>query len=70
MNQHVPNLIIAVEVVDVTPPCYEAMVALPYVKHLASKFNKVWIFGELDLKAVVGKPLEAAPRIRDVVRDV
>ena len=53
-----------------TPPCYEAMVALPHVKHLTSKYGKVGIYGELCLKAVIGRPLEAAPRIRDVVGDV
>ena len=56
MNRHVPNLIIVVEVVDMTPPCRDAMVALPHVKHLADEFGKVEIFGELGLKAVVGKP--------------
>ena len=41
MNRHVPNLVIVVEVVDVTPPCREAMVALLHIKHLASKYGKV-----------------------------
>ena len=53
-----------------TPPCRNAMISLPHVKHLASKFGKVGIFGELGLKAVVGGLLEAAPRIKDVARDV
>ena len=70
MNRHVPNLVIVVEVVDVTPPCRDAMVALPHVKHLASKYSKIGIFGELGLKAVVGGPPKAAPRIKDVARDV
>ena len=70
MNQHVPNLIIAMEVVDMMPPCRDAMVALPHVKHLASKYGKVRIFGKLSLKAIVGGPPEAALRIKDVTRVV
>ena len=56
VNQHVPNLIISMEVVDVMPPCHESMVALPQVKHLASEYGKVGIFGVLGLKAVVSGP--------------
>ena len=70
VNRHVANLIIVVEVVDVMPPCYEAMVALPHVKHLVGKYGKVGIYGELSLKAVVGRLLEAAPQIRNVAGDV
>ena len=70
MNRHVPNLVIIVEVVDVTPPCYEAMVALPHIKHLAGEYGKVRISGELGLKAVDGGLLEATPGIKDVAGDV
>ena len=69
MNRNVPNLVIVVEVVDMTPPCRNVMVSLPYVKHLAGKFGKVGIFGELSLKAVVGGLPEAALGIKDVARD-
>ena len=65
-----PNLVIVVEVVDVMPPCHEAMVAFPHVKHLANEYGKVGIYGKLGLKAVVGEPLEAALGIRNVARDV
>ena len=67
MNRHVPNLVITGEVVDVTPPWREAMVDLPHVKYLASKYGKVGIFGELGLKVVIGKLPEITPRIKDVV---
>ena len=70
MNRHVPNLIIVVEVVDVKPPCHEALVSLPHVKHLAGEYGKVGIIGELGLKAVVGGRLEAAPQVGDVARDI
>ena len=46
------------------------MVSLLYVKHLAGKYGKVGIYGELGLKAVVGGPLEAVSQIRDVAGDV
>ena len=68
MNQHVPNLVIVVEVVDMMPPCRNAIVSLPHVKHLADEFGKVEIFGKLSLKAVVGGLPEAAPQIKDVER--
>ena len=70
MNRNVSNLIIAVEVVDMMPPCRNAMVSLPHVEHLAGKFGKVGIFGELGLKAVIGGLPEVAPGIKDVARDV
>ena len=58
------------EVVDVMPLCHEMMVALPYVKHLVGEYDKVGIYNELGLKAVIGGPPEAAPQIRDVAGDV
>ena len=70
MNRHVPNLVIVVEVVDLTPSSFEAMVSFPHIKHLANKYAKVEIYGELGLKVVVGRPPEAVLRIRDVVVDV
>ena len=70
MNRNVPSLVIAVVVVDMTPPCCNVMVSLPHVEHLAGKFGKVRIIGKLGLKVVVGGLPEAAPRIKDVARDV
>ena len=70
MNRNVPSLVIAVEVVDMTPPCRNALVSLPHVEHLAGKFGKVEIIGELGLRAVIGRLLEAAPGIKDVACDV
>ena len=70
MNRHVPNLLIVVEVVDMMPPCREAMVAFLYVKHLVSKYGKVGMCGKLDLEAIIGRPPEAALQIRDVIGDV
>ena len=70
MNRHVPNLFIVVKVVDVMPPCCEAMVALPHVKHLASKYNKVGICSKIGLEVVVSRPPEVAPQIKIVVGDI
>ena len=46
------------------------MVSFLHKKHLANKYSKVGIFDELDLKAVIGGLLEAAPQIKNVVGDV
>ena len=70
VNRNVPNLVIAVEVVHMTPPRRNAMVSLPYVEHLAGKFGKVRISHKLGLKAVVGRLPKAAPQIKHVARDV
>ena len=55
------------KVVDVTPPCTDAMVAFSHVKHLAGKFGKAGIHNKKGLKATLR---EAAPQIKDVVIDV
>ena len=65
-----PNLVIVVEVVDVTPSCCEAMVALPHIEHLVGEYGKVGIYNKLGLKAVIGGPLEATLEIEDVPGDI
>ena len=54
VNRNVPSLVIAVEVVHMTPPRRNSMVSLPQVEHLARKFGKVRISHKLGLKVVVG----------------
>ena len=70
VNRNVPSLVIAVEVVHMTPPRRNAMVSLPHVEHLARKFGKVRISNKLGLKAVVGELPKAAPGIKHVAHDV
>ena len=69
MNRNVPNLVIAMEVVDMMPPCRNAMVSLSHVEHLAGKFDKVGIFGELDLKAVIGRLPEESKILLEMSSD-
>ena len=70
VNRNVPSLVIAVEVVHMTPPRRNVMVSLPHVEHLARKFGKVRISHKLGVKAVVGGLPKAAPGIKHVARDV
>ena len=70
MNRNVPSLVIAVEVVHMTPPRRNAMVSLPHVEHLARKFGKVKISHKLGVKAVVGGVPKAASGIKHVACDV
>ena len=70
VNRNVPSLIIAVEVVHITPPRRNAMVSLPHVEHLARKFGKVRISHKLGVKAVVGGLPKAALGIKHIAHDV
>ena len=47
MNRNVPGLVIAVEVVHMTPPCRNSMVSLPHIEHLAREYGKVRISHKL-----------------------
>ena len=70
MNQNVPGLIIAVEVVHMMPPHRNSMVSLPHVEHLARESSKVRISHKLGLKVVVGGLPKATPGIIHVARDI
>ena len=70
MNQNVLGLVIAMEVVHMTPPHRNSMVSLPHVEHLARESGKVRISHKLGLKVVVGGLPKAAPKIIHVARDI
>ena len=67
MNRNVPNLVIAVEAVHMTPPRRNSMVSLPHVEHLAIESGKIRISHKLGLKVVVGRlPKCGNPNKQDV----
>ena len=70
MNRNVPGLVIAVEVVHMTPPRCNSMISLPHVEHLTRESGKDRISHKLGLKAVVGGLPKATPGIIHVARDI
>ena len=70
MHRNVPGLVIAVEVVHMTPPHRNSMVSLPHVEHLARESGKVKIGHKLGCKAVVGGLPKAASGIIQIARDI